>query len=868
MIGKMKRLHVTFLFLWFSQLLLCAAASAEEPPRVVMPKHHLLFFKKYCLDCHDAATEEGKVNLETISFDLGTIESAEKWQKILNTLNSGEMPPKDETQPANEDKSAFLEALSKQLVGARKLLSDTGGQITMRRLNRREYENTIEALLGVKVDAADLPGDANSGGFDTAGGSLFFSSDQFDQYLNLARKALDQVVTTGLRPETKTVRIEAEEEANWRVRMIFRGYQKGGYTKWKQWKSSKGKPPTDFGFADEREADFRKLVWDRNAPSYADYMSREETLTGALLTIHNPNPQVGLAIPDEAPPGKYRVRARVGVVGRPDPSHTFVEAGFRGERIDGPIGLIGCQKVNAPIRNPEIIEFEVDIPELKKPQSVDVGTQTGKRVTIGERVIAFRQRQLNSRQATQRQSTASITKTGFNIEPTLWVDWVEWEGPIIEESPSAAHAALFFGDVDREKDEPYARAIIDRFANRAFRVKRPDPEFVVRLSKLFGEERASGKSFEEALKLPLSIVLASPGFLYLREPSANNAEKRELSSEELAVRLSYFLWSSPPDGELLIAARNGDLANSAELARQTSRLLDDERAMEFVSGFAHQWLHMERLDFFQFNYQLYPKFDDSVKTATRREVYETILNLIRRKKPVGQLLKSDTVVINDILADYYGISKVRGSRFREVKVPDDLPRGGLLGMAAILAMGSDGERSSPVERGAWVMRKLLHDPPPPAPANVPQLSRHADKLLSARQLLEAHMEEAQCAQCHRRIDPIGYGLECFNAVGLWRETELVTAGRKTKEHPIDDTGTLPDGTPFDGFLELRDRIAERENDFARGFVEHLIEYALGRPFGFSDQDLSDDILADGAKNNRTLNAYILALVQSNAFRRK
>ena len=186
-------------------------ASAGEAPRALMPKKHAALFEGYCLDCHDAATEKGKVNLEDLSFDLGSLQTAELWQKVLNSINSGEMPPEKKPQPTDEEKTAFLEDLSSQLVTARKVLSDTGGQITMRRLNRREYENTIRDLLGVEVDAKDLPADSSSDGFDTFGSALFFSSDQFEQYLALARKALDAAIVTGPRPEPKTVRIEAEE---------------------------------------------------------------------------------------------------------------------------------------------------------------------------------------------------------------------------------------------------------------------------------------------------------------------------------------------------------------------------------------------------------------------------------------------------------------------------------------------------------------------------------------------------------------------------------------------------------------------------------------------------------------------------------
>jgi hypothetical protein len=194
-------------------------------------------------------------------------------------------------------------------------------------------------------------------------------------------------------------------------------------------------------------------------------------------------------------------------------------------------------------------------------------------------------------------------------------------------------------------------------------------------------------------------------------------------------------------------------------------------------------------------------------------------------------------------------------------------------MAAVLAMGSDGERSSPVERGAWVLRKLLHDPPPPAPPNVPQLSRHAGKLLSARELLTSHMEEPQCAQCHQRIDPIGYGLEHFNAAGLWRAVEVaeIASGynvRKSKDHPIDASGTLPDGTPFDGFFQLRDALAKREKAFTSGLIENLVSYALGRPIQFTDEELCADIQVQARKRGLTLQAIIEALVASRAFQTK
>jgi hypothetical protein len=279
---------------------------------------------------------------------------------------------------------------------------------------------------------------------------------------------------------------------------------------------------------------------------------------------------------------------------------------------------------------------------------------------------------------------------------------------------------------------------------------------------------------------------------------------------------------------------------------------------------------MDRLDFFQFNPRLYPTFDDSVKRAAREEIFQTFKTVLQENLNVGTLLRSNFLVINDLLADYYGIPGVQGGHFRKVNVPGEIPRGGLLGMAGVLAMGSDGERSSPVERGAWVLRKLLHKPPPPAPANVPQLSRHSGKLLPARELLSAHMEEPQCSQCHQRIDPIGFGLEQFNAAGLWRDKEYTEIAnnhqvKKSQEHPIDATGFLPDGTRFDGFFELRNAMAKHQDAFARCLAEQLVAYGLGRSFGFTDEPLIAELLAKAASENMTFPALIHALTSSQAF---
>lgn len=831
-------------------ILIPVAELAAEQPKTVMPEKHRVFFRDNCFECHDAETQEGKVNLQELSFELNSLENAEVWQKVLNAINSGEMPPEGEKQPSAEIKTEFLEDLSEQLVTARKILSDSGGVITMRRLNRREYVNTIRSLLGVEVDAQDLPDDASSGGFDTAGGSLFFSSDQFEQYVKIARRALDDAIVTGERPETVRNKREAEVAATRAMRSrsnVLKRKKKQA----EAWRKS-DKPPSDFGFIDAARVKFEESQYDLNFSFFEWYVNQPAAKDGALLATSSVGAFVDTtAIPPDAPPGNYLLRVQVGTLEGAQPHRKFLEFGRTIGGQTGEIEVLGCRQITGTRANPQIIEIPISIN------------------SDGGRSFGLRERQPNNRTAARLVYRSARAKNGIGPIPALWIDWVEWEGPFVSQWPPTSHKQVFFKKPGTELNDAYAREIIENFAERAFRIKKPSSAFVDKLMLLFKDQLEMGEPFHEAIKEPLSVVLASPSFLYLGEHS----EGQKLTDIELAVRLAYFLWSSPPDDELFEIARRGELHKPDVLRQQTDRLLEDARASNFISGFTHQWLHMERLDFFQFNHRLYPQFDESAKQAARQEVYETISTVLREDLNVGTLLKSDFVVINDLLAQYYGIDGVVGNHFRKVKAPQGSPRGGLLGTAAILAMGSDGERSSPVERGAWVMRKLLHDPPPPAPPNVPQLSRLNGQLLSARNLQTAHMEEPQCAQCHRKIDPIGFGLQNFDAIGRWRDQEYteIAAGtriKKKKLHPIDASGTLPDGTPFTGYFELRDGIAEQENAFARGLTESLIAYGLGRPYGFTDFDLAEEIIDNAQADRYQLRTFIHSLIQSQKFQSK
>ena len=442
-------------------------------------------------------------------------------------------------------------------------------------------------------------------------------------------------------------------------------------------------------------------------------------------------------LPPDQPSGDYVMRVKIGRV--PDmPAEraflTFVEASpiDKDDRT-----FLANKQITATLDKPEVVEL---------PFKIRPG---------GPRKFVLMEKRPLKKEGISLPGRTRLITDAKQRDPVLWIDWIEYEGPLQKRDEQSVAQPVLFANTDNVSEHDHARAVLEKFAVRAFRDKKPDAAYLDKLAALFDTRRKAGDAFDVAIRESLSVVLASPGFLYLQESgsSFSSNEKQNLglkpkplSGPELATRLSYFLWSAPPDEPLLALARSGDLTKPDVLAREVDRLIASPKADAFVSGFLHQWLDMDRLDFFQFDTKQFRDFDESAKAAARREVYETFAHLMRGNGSLSRLLKSDEIFVNGLLATYYGIEGVTGDEFQKVKLAADSPRGGLLGMAAILAMGSNGERTSPVERGAWILRKLLHDPPPPAPKNVPQLSRLENKILTARERIIAHQEEPQCAQ--------------------------------------------------------------------------------------------------------------------------
>lgn len=884
--------------------LVTSAAAVPEAPRAVLRPQHRALLETYCQSCHGAQKQKGSFRLDDLSFTITDTQSAERWQKILNVMNSGDMPPEDEKQPPNAAKADFLDDLANVMVAARRSLSDQHGVITMRRLNRREYRNTLRDLLGVEINVSELPSDTSGEGFDTAGSNLFMSGNQFEQYQSLGREALDEAferlaaaaVDKRLRYEAEVFtemvvkfnagEIDARERAErWKkaveeaaarpenaatVEKIRKASKNDAIFR-RSWADIPGAPsPESFGFINkENTADKANAALNPYfLPYHQHYLTYPALDQGAYLTVQTTHPsllQLGwitMLVPFNWPVGDYVVRIRVAGNEHATPERRFLEFGIN-PLNNGP--ALSIHEVTGTMAAPQIIEIPL--------------TLTRKHGERADRTLFIRERGTADTNARMSAIFNEAKKrNGIGPEMALWVDWMEIERVPDAGRPLAPGLAALRIPLDDTSPRPSPeelRAAFERFSTEAFRGQKPASTFLDRLVHLYDGQLKLGSKPSAALKDTLSVVLSAPSFLYLAEPN-QDGKPRTLTAPELAMRLSYFLWGAPPDHELRRLAQSGRLMEPAVLAAQAERLLDSPRSTDFLKPFVAQWLGMDRLEFFQVNQELHPHFAASIKLAARDEIFETIRHVLQKDASLGDLLNADYVVINSLLANYYGIPGVQGDHFRKVRLPPGSPRGGLLGMAAVHLMGGNGERTSPVERGAWVLRKLLNDPPPPAPPNVPAITRLADRALTTHERLKAHQEEAQCASCHRKIDPIGLGLENFDAAGLWRTEDssmaLNAAGKpepkSRKTWTISAAGALHNGPSFQDYQGLRQVVAARTPAFAQGFSRALVEYALGRTCGFSDEPLIESMLARAASKNLSMRQLIQALIASPEFRRK
>ncbi|HWL08998.1 MAG TPA: DUF1592 domain-containing protein [Planctomicrobium sp.] len=783
------------------------------------------FLQKHCVRCHGPQKEEGDLRVDRISRDFKSGIDSHHWAEALDKVKSGEMPPKEEPQPTQDEIATFLMNLDARLREGRAARMASRPAVSHYRLSRKEYQNTVYDLLGVRYDPAK-PGELNEDtlwhGYERIGSELSLSPSHVDRYYRAADIVLDRAfpATPG---ETRKVHMTAAE------------LRYGGGKKQQE--------------ALDRFGIKRPL--------------RYLLFPGRVESALQPN-WFGKTGPEHS--GLYKLRLQASGIRPPGGqlAHLSIGKGTGEETVEGLIEF----DITAPEDHPQIYEFEVFLEMPSNLHFCVVSTNV-----VDRRAGAAFRNALASRGGyifTHSSETLLLNPNapqmfddkGNGIFSTVLLDWIEWEGPLQTEAEKSRRDGVL--PPDNAPSELVAEHL-QRFAERAWR--RP-----VEMSELenylqsYRAECEAGEKTADAYRIAMQGVLTSRNFIYLVE--GDPAPRERLTDWELASRLSYFLWSSMPDDSLFTAARDGSL-NGEGLKKEVDRLLTDSRINRFIDDFSRQWLQLHRVGMFPPDKKLYPSYDDWLETSMRTEPVAYFREMFEKNQTIETLLDSDWTMANARLCNFYGLPEPQGDGFQRVSLKPEDHRGGLLTMGAVLGLTSDGTRHRPVHRGVWVSETIFNKTPPPPPANVDPIEPNPPQSPKAtiRQKLAAHAQTASCAACHRGIDPLGFAFDQYDAIGQWRTHEHVAAG--TGQNPtVDASGIMPDGRPFSDSVQFKQLLLADRDKVARAFIEHLCTHALRRVLTVDDQDDLQAIENEAKKNDYRVQDIIRAVALSDLLRKR
>ena len=781
-----------------------------------------------CVSCHGPEDVNGNVRLDTLSTNLvKDSAAAETWHDVLNVLNLGEMPPEDETPLTTKERDILASWITEQIEHAIRIRRSTGGQVVIRRLNRTEYRNTMRDLLGLDLNYGPnlLPESPGEDGFTNNGSALRMSALQLESYLEAARSAMNRAIVTYDEPAV----VDASETET----TADKG--KGN------WTNILGRSGT-FVFRSTEfpdEGDFRIRVRARAIlPDDAPYPQLQAVL-GFRADTQTPSEEVGTLEVTSEEFQDYEFRGRLETF----PIQSRTQSKYPGLLI----WLNNAYSDGKPAPKPrqEVIE---------EPQ-----------VEASDAAATRADKKKEKKAKRKKPKTRTVYPLDPNF-PKIEIESVSFKAPVFESWPPTHHTRILFpSDLAEADPVAYAREVLDRFMRRAFR--RPiESEEVNMMVAYFQEVRPTFDTFEEAMRETLAMVLVSPDFLYLVEPSSGKI--RDLNDHELASRLSYFLWSSMPDDRLFELASTGQLRNSETLTSEVDRLISDPRSQNFVEQFSDQWLDLGGMNRIAVNPEYYPEFRNELKPHMRRETQAFFDEVLRSNTSALAFLDSDFAMLNQPMAEHYGLEGPRGIAFERVALSENDHRGGLLAQASVLLANSTGEDSHAILRGVWIRKRLLDDPPAAPPPNVPNLDQQNRDVASLplKEQLKEHRENEACARCHRGIDPWGIALEEFDAVGLLRDKIQRKSGRKMLEFDVDAKATLPGGHEVNGLEDLKKHLlTEKREQFARTLVSRMLAYSLGRSLELSDRETVDTITAQFIKSDYKLQNLIRLIVTSDAF---
>jgi hypothetical protein len=814
------------------------------------------FLEENCYFCHSAKKQSGGFDLTTLSSAESISRERDKWEVVLQKLQTGEMPPKEMPRPEAKELKGVIGWIEGEFDRVDRSTKPDPGRVTARRLNRSEYNNTVHDLLGVDFKPADdFPQDDSGYGFDNIGDVLSLSPVLMEKYLSAAEK-LARTALFGAEPlKPSLTRFQLPPRKIKPIPKALKEYDQTGL-------SLPNALHLTHRFPVDGEYLF-KIFLGGNRPKGSEPITIALWVDGKQIDTFKFDPDSSATFSeDQQELGGQVVQMR--------------------SKISAGDHWIAATILNLYEGLPARYEG-INPSKLTPPPPPEFKPRPG---FPPERLAEFKKR-FEERQAAALKLPANDGR----------VNTLEIGGPYDQvKGPSQESLKKIYacGHFDGHHNANCSVKIVRNLARRAYR--RPVIRAEVdQLTGLVALAQKRGDSFEEGLALAIQGMLVSPHFLFRIErdarpmraqgvspagPPAGAAAKSLVSAQaaqtnsegqgpeiyavndyELASRLSYFLWSSMPDDELLRAAEQGTLRKPETLAAQVRRMLLDPKSSSMVENFGGQWLELRKLESVKPDRERFPEYEEYLRMSMRRETEMFFQNIIREDRSLVDFIDADYSFLNERLANFYKISGVKGPEFRKVALPPETHRGGILTQAAILTVSSYTTRTSPVLRGKWILENILNAAPPPPPPDVPNLDEtKVGSTTSLRQQLEEHRKNPTCASCHSRMDPLGFGLENFDAIGAWRTQD--------GKFPIDSTGTLPDGRSFQGPAELKTIVKADRDAFTQCMTEKLMTYALGRGLERYDKATVRKIAKNVAARDYRFSSLVLEIVNSLPFQKR
>jgi len=802
--------------IFFPALFFLHSIQGKEISSVSYQAQVLPALEKHCIQCHGPEKQKGDVRFDTLSIDfLKDRTAAETWHDASDQIKLGEMPPEEENPLSEEERKLITEWIDSNLEKALREIKGEQSEAVIRRLNRTEYQYTMEDLLGFKMDYVDgLARDPLSpDGFLNNGKVLGMSSLQIEHYLKTARKAFQLILNE---EEEPTVKVSEVKWNKGNIRgpssKLYVGKSDHRLGRVNYWHGNFQQPPKSGRFTirikarSERKPGYPSPILEG---SYGFFVS------GLTLNIQGSLPEVEI---DSNETKTYEISSYAKLF-------PMTLANVPDDKINGVLTFRNSLDDGNPL-----------------PKQLEKITET-------------------------KDKKGKIKKKKTNYYPEdpnfskIIIESVEFVANDYSSWPSKIHQQIILPEEDLN-NERTAKLVISRFLTKAWR-KPIDSQTAEKWFQHFKKISRDENSSIYALRETLATSLASTNFIYLSEPKPNKSKPSKLSTHELAARLSYFIWSSMPDVELRALADEDKLDDPEVLAAQVQRMMNDRRVNRFAEEFSKQWLDLGGVDRVAVNPRYHKNFDNRLKPYMQAESLEFFKEIFKKDEPMTQIIDADFTMLNARLAKHYGVEGPKSQRFERTSLKGTNRAGGILGHASIHLSGSDGAESHPIRRAVWVRERLLHDPPKPPPPDVPGIEESVKDFekLSLHEQIEFHRKKESCNDCHRTLDPWGIALEEYSAVGLKREETTV------HKKPITSDTILPGNHPVDGVEELQKFIlSHRKDQFAHAFCSKVLTYALGRSLTLEDEILVNELKNEFVKNRFRLSGLLKNIVLSETFR--